>query len=235
LWEEPASPGDVLAPLEPAPGLVHFPLAVKTRSGLTLPDLEDAPGSLVAVAGHEVFFDADRDAWACDIELETGQVYTPFVRLALARWQPDSLSRCELSAVVLADFAQPAPDRTVTVVRAPSSGGRRLEVSLTGRTYEHGPPGLAPAPDNIGPQVRVRVERRIPGTAGEVGWVDVTGMPEVSILRDPPSGDRSLLWSGQVEVRSAVEGSHRVVVSESEVFLGSGGEQRPSFVETVAL
>jgi hypothetical protein len=215
--------------------LVHFPLATKTRSGLTLPDLENAPASMVAVAGHEVFFDADRDAWACDIELETGQVYTPFVRLALARWQPDSLPRCELSAVVLADFAQPAPDRTVTLVRVPAAGGRRVEVSLTGRTYEHGPPGLAPAPDNIGPQLRVRVERRIPGTVDEVGWVDVTDLPDVSVVRDPPSGDRSLLWSGQVEVRGAADGSHRVVISETEGFMGAGAERRPSFLETVAL
>jgi hypothetical protein len=235
LWEEPSSAGDVMVPLEPAPGLGHFPLAAATKSGLTLPDRENDPASMVAVAGHEVFFDADRDAWACDIEMQTGDTYTPFVRLALSRWQPESLPRCELSSVVLADFAQSAPDRTVTVVRVPTTGGRRLEVSLTGRTYEHGPPGLAPAPDNIGPDIRVRVESRLPGTLDDVGWVDVTGEPGVSVLRDPPSGDRSLLWSGQVEVRGALDGSHRVVVSESEGFMGSGGERRPSFLETVAL
>lgn len=41
------------------------------------------------------------------------------VRLALARYQPDSIPGLELSRVVLADFGQVPPQRTVTVTPDP--------------------------------------------------------------------------------------------------------------------
>ena len=56
--------------------------------------------------------------------------YFPFVRLALARYQPDSMPECHLSPVVLADFTQLAPDRSLTVV---PRRGRRDQSPWSGR------------------------------------------------------------------------------------------------------
>jgi hypothetical protein len=39
-----------------------------------------------------VEFDAERDLWTCDVELDLCEAYTPFVRLALARYQPSSIA-----------------------------------------------------------------------------------------------------------------------------------------------
>src|SRR5215207_3202949 len=46
--------------------------------------------AIVEVAPHDVFYDAERQLWFCDIEIDQGQSYWPFVRLALARYQPCS-------------------------------------------------------------------------------------------------------------------------------------------------
>ena len=69
----------------------------------------------VDVVPHDVFWDADRRLWFCDIEISHGSAYFPFVRLALARYQPSSLPEMHLSNVVLADFCALAPNRWLTV------------------------------------------------------------------------------------------------------------------------
>ncbi|MDQ3813804.1 MAG: hypothetical protein M3347_07615, partial [Armatimonadota bacterium] len=63
----------------------------------------------IAVAGHKVEYDEERKLWFCDIDLDAGDSYFPFVRLALARYQPNSVPDAHLSRVILADFAQLTP------------------------------------------------------------------------------------------------------------------------------
>lgn len=59
----------------------------------------DAPG---LGRPHDVTDDPERGLWFCDIEIDTGAAYWPFVRLALARYQPCSTEGAHLSEVVLA-------------------------------------------------------------------------------------------------------------------------------------
>ncbi len=108
--------------LGPGPGTGDFPLASNpeggTASGLSLDELRDAGGKpypVVSVAPHEVEYDPDRKLWFCDIVVDSGNTYYPFIRLALARYQPNSIPDAHLSRVVLADFAQIAPDRVAAV------------------------------------------------------------------------------------------------------------------------
>ena len=73
----------------------------------------------------------DGDRWYADIEFAippTAATYGPFVQLALARFQPDSLPGLSLSPVVASDPVRLMPDRQLTVERA----GGGLVVSLTG-------------------------------------------------------------------------------------------------------
>lgn len=97
------------------PSLHHFPAAKVRESGLALEELANSTAR-VAVAAHPVSFDQERQLWYCDIPMDTGPTYFPFVRLALARYQPCSVQGVELSRVTLADFIQLAPDRSATVV-----------------------------------------------------------------------------------------------------------------------
>ncbi len=111
------------------PGLL--PLKTGDAVGLTLEELEDLGlgSTTVDVAAHAVQFQppqrpGDAGRWFCDIQLTDHdgselKSYMPFVRLALARYQRHSITGCELSRVVLADFAQLSPTRSVTV----TSGG----------------------------------------------------------------------------------------------------------------
>lgn len=72
-------------------------------------------------------YDEGRRLWFVDLELDPGPSYFPFVRLALARCQPDSLYGLELSPVVKAEFAQLVADRTATVVV-----GATIDVAVSG-------------------------------------------------------------------------------------------------------
>lgn len=112
-----------------SPRFDDFKLASASMSGLTLDELG---GVTVGVAGHEVEYDSDRKLWFCDIEIDAGHSYYPFVRMALARFQPNSIPNAHLSRVVLADFVQLAPDRTTSVTFGPEN---ILLISVTGSTY----------------------------------------------------------------------------------------------------
>lgn len=65
----------------------------------------------VEIIGHRVHWDDDRRLWYCDIELDAGTSYMPFVRLALVRLQPNALPDQQTSKVVTAEFAQVLPRR----------------------------------------------------------------------------------------------------------------------------
>ena len=60
-------------------------------------------------------YDATRDLWYADIQVaapgggELGS-YMPFIRFALARYQPHSIDGAHLSKIVTVDYAQIAPN-----------------------------------------------------------------------------------------------------------------------------
>jgi hypothetical protein len=138
LWRAAATTSAV------SPTLDCFRNPEQTEKGLTLDEL---PGGKVSVAGFKVGewdqegnlsgYSAERELWFCDIEIDPGRSYYPFVRLALARYQPKSIDWSDgdvkLSRVVLTDFAQLAPDRFASVTFASET---LLKVAVSGRTYK---------------------------------------------------------------------------------------------------
>lgn len=148
----------------------HFPNAVDTDSGLVLEEsskseLAEVKNATVSVAAFDPEYDADRTLWFCDIDLspKAGPAYFPFVRLALARYQRQSVSGCQLSPVTQTDFAQLLPSRTLTVTfRKPGT----VDITL------YGP---APSPMH-GNRVDVTLERH-DGTVGDLGWRPVPATP----------------------------------------------------------
>ena len=56
------------------------------------------------VAGHEVAYDSGRGLWYCDIEISGVLSYSPFIRLALARYQTHSIAGVELFADCVGGF-----------------------------------------------------------------------------------------------------------------------------------
>jgi hypothetical protein len=108
-----------------APG--PFPVTNLAPPGMPLAGPNGVP---VEIAPHDVFYDATRRLWYCDIEIHQGMSYAPFVRLALARYQPTSISGAHLSPVVLADFMPLTADRWLTVSQ--TNEPRRRHVTVSG-------------------------------------------------------------------------------------------------------
>lgn len=213
----PAFPGGTVAP----PGTQH-PL---------IP--QEAPGETVVAVGYEVAHDTERDLLWCDVALDPSpDSYFPMVRLALARYQPDSIPGCELSPVVLADFVQVPPQRTVTV--SPDPAPDTFQVSVQGFT---------PIQSPFIALVRVSVEQRIPGVDDtDLGWAPVPDdTPGVTFNRtavnQPP-----ILWSGQVTLPAGrLPGQFRIVIREVEPLPTDDLQGAPNadgrlvFAETVVL
>ncbi|MDL2339548.1 MAG: hypothetical protein QFE16_17075, partial [Pseudomonadota bacterium] len=108
-----------------------FPAAVANESVTLL----EKPGTTVHVVGHRVHFDGSRKLWYCDIELNPGATYMPFVRLALVRYQPNALAEAKVSKVVLAEFAQVLPRRRAVLQRQAAA----LTLKLHGPVPDRGP------------------------------------------------------------------------------------------------
>lgn len=210
--------------------LEDFPLAAKLEDGFRIAEASDLA---VAIAAHEVTFDKDRQLWYCDIRVNPGFVYSPFIRMSLARYQPNSIVGVELSNIALANFVQLMPDRTVTVTPDPDDD-LTIQIRVDGLTY-HSTSWHSgdDEPDingeyhgfDVNPDIRlveVSVEERIPGTIDEVGWIPSTD-PGINIAvasavfaeNNTPPG--SPLWIGNVTVPEA--NRFRVVIRESEHFL----------------
>ena len=126
----------------------------------------------MSVVPHAVDYDAERDLWFSDIVVDTGEAYFPFLRCALARYQPVSFSNNNVSAhlsnVVQADFVQIAPDRLVTL--RPENPGV-YEVSVFG-VLPSGPGDLQ-LRARAG-EVNVEIQRRAGGGTDMIDWVSAT-------------------------------------------------------------
>jgi hypothetical protein len=191
-------------------------------------------GTTLTVVAYPVRFDGARQLWCADVVVDPGPSYFPFIRLALARYQPDSMGDLHLSTMVMADFAQVAPDRTLTIVPDADSPDR-FTITVEGRTYlsnawregdTNGNTTIefpVPAALNLaGDLIDVGIEQRIPGTTDEAGWLPTTrqptGVSAVKWGRRVPAG--APLWRGRVELPSSrVPNQFRIVVRESEHFL----------------
>ena len=185
----------------------------------------------MVVAGHAVAFDPERKLCYCDVQVYLGMSYWPFVRLALARYQPNSIDTpsVHLSRVVTADFAQVAPNRFVTITGRPpvpspspdqTPTQARRRVSVLGVSYEATPAGDPVKIDHGPTEMRVIVERRDDSIGGELGWTEV-GSPTVLAVGAPVFGQTS--WSGDITFPALnLSGRFRLVIEEHEVRRGDG-------------
>jgi len=190
-------------PSEAVPREKHFRNALLFGHGLSLDELSQTSFLAFSVAGHAVAYDDTRRLWYCDIEMDPGDAYFPFVRLALARYQPESIADAHLSRVVLADFAQLVPDRSASITFDPIDT-TSLEVAITGKTYR-GPGSAA---------MRATLETQPPG-GGDLAWVPVS----VISLTPFTSFGPDTLWTAQITLPAA-RGSRpfRLVIEEFETF-----------------
>jgi hypothetical protein len=109
-------------------GWPHTPgTPVAVAASLPLRDVAGRPS--VRVLGYRPEYDEESGRWFVDVALQETSALWPFVRLAVARYQPQSIQGNELSAVALTSWAQPLPTRTLTVTRPDR---QHAQVTLTG-------------------------------------------------------------------------------------------------------
>jgi hypothetical protein len=154
------------------------------------------------VAAHRVHFDFERRLWFADLEIEAGASYSPFVRLALVRLQPQALNGCALSPVQHTQYAQLPPTRELHLSRAPRAPRRRGGVSLQvfGPAPEIGPASArgeltgrldlsSAITDHFGPllgydrghnRIELVVQRQVSGLATDLDWEDVSSIVPLS-------------------------------------------------------
>jgi hypothetical protein len=187
-------------------------------TGLSLDEMPN--GLQVTVVPHTVAYDEVRRLWYSDIEINPGDSYYPFVRLALARYQPNSVAGVELSRVVLADFVQLTPERTVSL--APdASDPKKLNVTVTGPTYNH----VRAAGDDIVPEgslMGVYLERR--DSESDLSW---TLVDNSSFILDRLPGEA--FWHKQITLPVAPGTSApktlRLIIREFEFLLDKQGSR----------
>ncbi len=188
---------------EAVPRQDAFLNAVKFGEGLTLDELSQHPDLSFSVAGHAVAYDTVRRLWYCDIEMDPGGAYFPFVRLALTRYQPDSVADAHLSRVVLADFIQLLPDRSASITFDPIDTTSVL-LAVDGLTYN-------------GPQqaeMIATLQTQLLG-GGDLAWVSVSA---TALVPDNSAG-LNTLWTAQITLpESRGTRPFRLLVEEFETF-----------------
>lgn len=194
---------------------------VRVPALLPLTDVTDTPQAWAL--GYAPEFSPERGRWFVDVALDPGTAVWPFVRLSVARWQPDSLPGLQLGPITTCDWAQLPPERTTTVARTDAS---HVEVTVSGPVGI--PLGAGPPPDRErvdlavllarSRTVRVRLERRVAEVGTDLGW-QVLAVRELPVLG--VAGPR-VTWGGELAVppadprRPGSDPELRVVVEEEE-------------------
>ena len=192
---------------------------------LPLASLQNAP--VVGVVGYEPQYNAERKLWYVDVALDPGPAFWPFVRLAVCRYQPDSVARCHLSAPVRCDYVQLLPERTTSVSR---TDDRHVRVVVSG------PVGLrsdlrldrdVPPAERVAQALRAnrhliaRLQRRDPAIPTDLGW-ETVAVTEL-VARGRGGNEFEAAWVGELDagtviplVRPGANPDWRVAVEEWE-------------------
>lgn len=209
----------VTAAAASGPYIHQFPLRTAVGSRVRLSELDDH----VTVVGHQPEFDPERRLWFCDLQVEPGDAYTPFVQLALARYQPHSLDGQEISKVVKADFVQLLPRREATFVLEPAR--RAVVVTLGGAVGIAAHAVTLPTPASridASRRVEAWVERLPAGATSDLDWVAVDDPVRLPVrltlgrLRREDYAD--VEWAGVVGMPEAEAGDRlRIRIAEYEL------------------
>lgn len=158
----------------PAPGRPVVP-----PKDLPLTTLAESP--VVTVVGYRPQFNRDRGLWYVDVALDPGSAFWPFLRLAVCRYQPESLPGCHLSAPVRCHFVQLPPVRTTSISRTDDRHVRVVvsgPIGFRGNLPREGTPlERLDAAVSVNRRVVASLQRRDPAIDSDLGWETVTAEP----------------------------------------------------------
>lgn len=227
VWGAQVGPADATAlPFVQSAQLLGGDPAGQPVTELMTVRTSSADRTPVAVRGFTPEYNADRKLWFVDVLLTPGTAFWPFVRLAVARFQPNSLPGCHLGPVVQCDYAQLIPERSLVVARTDADSVKVAVSGVTGRPAPWGPQlrENATEAELLEPSrtLRVRLERRVPEVGTDLGWevLDARTLPVLSKVGP------LVTWEGKLGLPSphgdparpgrAGTGDLRIVVEEEE-------------------
>jgi hypothetical protein len=187
----------------------------------------------VSVLGYRPQYNEERRLWYVDVGFDPDAQFWPFVRLVVARYQPESIGGCHLSAPVRCDYVQLTPERTASVSRTDE---RHVRVVLSGPV---GSRALGGESDErrehlipLNRSVIARLQRRDPDIDSDLGWTTVDTQ-ELAIKGHGPA-DWDVTWLGSLaaptDIPLARPGSSttwRVTIEEWEKLAGDPGSMAP--------
>ncbi len=123
-------------------------VVVKTGPGSEKPEDQD---KVINAYGYHPEFHSGRKRWFVDVVLESRGAAWPFLRLALARYQPNSIPNMEFSEIIATDFVQLPPERIGSLSRPDAD---HVRITVSGVTAVTNAPDVelpdqAPTPDAL--------------------------------------------------------------------------------------
>ena len=184
----------------------------------------------VLAVGYRPQYSTERKLWYVDIAIDPGTAFWPFVRLAVARYQPDSVAGEHLSSPVRCDFVQLTPERIASVsrtddthVRVVVSGTRGLTRDTTAPRF--GLEGAFARPVDENRLLVASIQTVDPAIGGDLGWRTVA--TEELVLRGTGANAFEGAWVGELDAGEVVpltrpghNPAWRVHVEEWERFPG---------------
>jgi len=197
----------------------------------------------VWVLAYRPEFSPERELWFVDVAFDPGTAFWPFVKLAVARYQPDSLTLLHLGPVTVCDHAQLLPERTATLSRTDET---HVRIAVTGPVGHPREDALAPPPRNAdflgqvgrSRRMRARLERFDESVGTDLGWQTV-GQWDLPILG---VAGPVISWAGELPLPQPIPPrtpgasvEWRVTVEEwellpADVELGGTGGWQPRIV-----
>ncbi|WP_456822988.1 hypothetical protein [Bradyrhizobium sp. USDA 4502] len=145
----------------------------------------------VALVTYEARFDAEREEWYADIEIDVPQAPWPFVRLGLVRFQPHAPRHLQVSEPV-AEWIQVMPRREAQAVVEEFGDTTIICVKVTGAASARGDHGVTPERASTQPPLmRVVLLRR-----GAEGGDRVVEAHEARIIRQ----GTPTVWEQRIEI-----------------------------------
>jgi hypothetical protein len=198
----------------------------------------------VTVLGYQPQYNQERELWYVDVAIDPGDKFWPFVRLAVARYQPESINGCHLSAPVKCDFVQLLPERIASVSR---TDVRHVRVVVSGSVGTRGggeesfPPPALIADEAVRRNRRLvaRLQRVDPNVPTDLGWdtIDTVDLR----LRGAGRTNTEAAWVGELASpvniplrKPGTSTKWRVAIEEWELLKGDPadlGEPGPAVTE----
>ncbi len=193
----------------------------------------DVPGKPpVWALGYKPEYSEVRRMWFVDVALDPGTAYWPFVQLAVARYQPNSLPGLHLGPVTLCDFVQITPERMATLSRTDHRHARVVVTGAVGlgRVERGQAAGDLMARVRASRTMRARVERFHASVGTDLAWETIS-QEDLPVLG---SDDLVMSWAGELALPESIpprtpgsSTSYRVTLEEWEFVpadTGAGGK-----------